>query len=198
MGVYGIINAFYCRRWYILAGFVFVLQYVGFALYVVFKGIPSPVSFALGIAPNPDPAHLFALGLVAGSLSFGGAYTSIPVIQAEAVILGQWLPQRVFLDCIAIGNILPAPLVIFVTFVGFQGGFSYGGVGYAFAGAILITIGMFMPCFIFTIAGHDLLEKLVRNKVVYGSLYKTDFPDSSCLFRWGMWSRCGRCCHCGS
>ena len=46
------------------------------------------------------------------------------------------------IDCIAIGNILPAPLVIFVTFVGFQGGHVHGGLGYAFAGATVITIGM--------------------------------------------------------
>lgn len=165
LGIYGVINACYSRRWYILAGLIFVLQYVGFALYVIYRGFPSPISFALGIAPVPDLPHLFALGLVAGSLSFGGAYTAIPVIQAEAVILGGWLPQRVFIDCIAIGNILPAPLVIFATFVGFQGGYSQGGLGPAFGGAVLITIGMFMPCFIFTIAGHEILEKLVRNKV---------------------------------
>jgi hypothetical protein len=40
-----------------------------------------------------------------------------------------------------------------------------GGLGNAFAGAVVTTLGMFLPCFIFTIAGHDLLEKLVRNKV---------------------------------
>lgn len=40
-----------------------------------------------------------------------------------------------------------------------------GGLGSAFAGAVVITIGMFFPCFVFTIAGHELLEKLVRNKV---------------------------------
>jgi hypothetical protein len=165
LAIYGLINAFYSRRWFVLAGLLFVLQYVGFALYVVYKGFPSPVSFALGICPVPDPPHLLALGVVAGSLSFGGAYTAIPVIQAEAVVLGGWLPQRVFIDCIAIGNILPAPLVIFATFVGFQGGYYHGGLASAFAGAVLITLGMFMPCFIFTIAGHEVLEKLVRNKV---------------------------------
>ena len=42
--------------------------------------------------------------------------------------------------------------------------------GTAFAGAIIITIGMFFPCFVFTIAGHHLLEKLVHNKVMYTQL----------------------------
>ena len=69
-----------------------------------------------------------------------------------------------FIDCIAIGNILPAPLVIFATFVGFQGGLK-DGLGNAFAGAIIITLGMFFPCFLFTVAGHRLLEKLIQNKV---------------------------------
>jgi chromate transport protein ChrA len=109
--------------------------------------------------------NLFVLGLVAGSLSFGGAYTAIPFIQVEAVLRGGWLSQNVFIDCIAIGNVLPAPLVIFATFVGFQGGLIDGGLGNAFAGAIIITLGMFSPCFLFTVAGHSLLEKLIQNKV---------------------------------
>lgn len=123
------------------------------------------MALALGIAKTPSLVNLFVLGLVAGSLSFGGAYTAIPFIQVEAVLKGGWLAQRVFIDCIAIGNVLPAPLVIFATFVGFQGSLIDGGLGKAFAGAIIITLGMFFPCFIFTIAGHDLLEKLVHNKV---------------------------------
>jgi chromate transport protein ChrA len=150
---------------WISGGALFVLQYVAYAIYVVFRGVPSPVSLALGIAKTPSLINLFALGLVAGSLSFGGAYTAIPFIQVEAVLKGRWLPQSVFIDCIAIGNIVPAPLVIFATFVGFQGGLVDGGLGHAFAGAVLITIGMFFPCFVFTIAGQGVLEKLVHNKV---------------------------------
>ena len=140
------------------------MQYVGSALFVVFRGFPSPVSLALGIATTPSLINLFILGLVAGSLSFGGAYTAISFIQVEAVLKGSWLPQSVFVDCIAIGNILSAPLVIFATFVAFQGGLREGLVN-SFAGAVLITVGMFFPCFLFTIAGHGMLERLVRNKV---------------------------------
>lgn len=127
------------------------MQYVGFAVFVVFWGFPSPVSLALGIAPTPSLINLFVLGPVAGSLSFGGAYTAIPFVQVEAVLKGGWLSQNVFIDFIAIGNILPAPLVIFATFIGFQGGLK-DGLGNAFAGAMIITLGMFFPCFLFTIA----------------------------------------------
>jgi len=150
------------------------------------------VSLALGISPSPSLIHLFILGLVAGSLSFGGAYTAIPFIQVEAVLKGRWLTQNVFLDCIAIGNVLPAPLVIFATFVGFQGGLVDGSLADAFAGAVIITLGMFFPCFLFTIAGHELLEKLVRNKVrrsrmlalpirlTYGNQILSSFFDGLC------------------
>merc|ERR1712093_323189 len=147
LGFYGIWYSLTARRLWIPAAVLWILQYVGFA-------------------QTPSLINLFVLGLVAGSLSFGGAYTAIPFIQVEAVLKGGWLPQSVFIDCIAIGNILPAPLVIFATFVGFQGGLQDGGLGAAFAGAVIITFGMFFPCFLFTIAGHSLLEKLVRNKLL--------------------------------
>lgn len=164
-------------RLWIPSGLLFVLQYVAYGLYVAYRGVPSPVSLALGVATTPSLVNLFVLGLVAGSLSFGGAYTAIPFIQVEAVLKGGWLSQYVFLDCIAIGNVLPAPLVIFATFVGFQGGLVSGSLGNAFAGAVLITLGMFFPCFLFTIAGHELLEKMVRNKVCEGALCS----DSECI-----------------
>ncbi|KAH7025088.1 chromate transporter-domain-containing protein [Microdochium trichocladiopsis] len=175
LGLYGIIYAFIARRLWIPAGVLFILQYVGYALYVVFHGVPLPVSLALGIAKTPSLINLFVLGLVAGSLSFGGAYTAIPFVQVEAVLMGGWLPQSVFIDGIAIGNILPAPLVIFATFVGFQGAYGQdGSLGNAFAGAVIITLGMFFPCFVFTIAGHEVLEKLVHNK------FLSSFFDGLC------------------
>ena len=171
LGLYGIIYMFVARRLWIPAAALFVLQYAGYAIYVVFRGVPSPVSLALGVARTPSLVNLFVLGLVSGTLSFGGAYTAIPFVQVEAVLLGAWLPQSVFIDGIAIGNILPAPLVIFATFVGFQGAYmENGSLGNAFAGAVVITLGMFFPCFVFTIAGHDLLEKLVQNQVSTSSL----------------------------
>ncbi|PMD63856.1 chromate transporter [Hyaloscypha bicolor E] len=166
LGFYGMWYMLIFRRLFIPAAILFILQYVGFAIYVVYRGFPSPVSLALGIAPTPTLANLLVLGLVAGSLSFGGAYTAIPFIQVEAVLKGRWLSQNVFIDCIAIGNVLPAPLVIFATFVGFQGGLVCSGLGNAFAGAVVITLGMWFPCFLFTVMGHSLLGKLVRNKLL--------------------------------
>ncbi|KAE8549082.1 hypothetical protein EYB25_007597 [Talaromyces marneffei] len=174
LGLYGIIFLLTSHGMWIIATILFTLQYVVYGVYVHFRGVPSPVSLALGIAETPTLGNLFILGIVAGCLSFGGAYTAIPIIQVEAVLKGGWLPAHVFLDCIAISNVLPAPLTIFATFVGFQGGLVAGGLGEAFAASIIITVGILAPCFIFTIAGHSLLEKLVCNKIL------SDFFDGLC------------------
>ncbi|CAG8739111.1 29290_t:CDS:2 [Gigaspora margarita] len=128
--------------------------------YFITLAIPSPSSLGIGVAKadpgsGPDPGHTFALGLVAGSLSF-----------AEAVTIGNWMAISTFLDSIAIGNIIPSPLVMFSTFIGFQAGYLWGdhNVGYGLLGGLLIAVGMLFPCFLFTILGHNLLELLVRNK----------------------------------
>ena len=60
-----------------------------------------------------------------------------------------------FLDGIALGGVLPAPLIIFSTFVGFVGG---GAVG-----AIAITAGVFLPAFAFTLVGHGFFERLTAD-----------------------------------
>jgi len=54
-------------------------------------------------------------------VTFGGAYTTLPFIYAAAVQSGGWLSQRAFLDAIAITNMMPTPLVMFVTLVGYVG-----------------------------------------------------------------------------
>jgi chromate transporter len=100
--------------------------------------------------------------LRAGLLTFGGAYTAIPFIQHDAVEVGGWLTNAQFLDGLALSGLLPAPLIIFSTFVGYIGG---GPLG-----AIVLTIGVFAPAFAFTIIGHEYLEKLIENKSAHAFL----------------------------
>ncbi len=88
LGLYGVIYTLIARRLWIPAILLFILQYVGYALYIVFRGVLSPVSLTLEIAKTPALINLFILGLVAGSLSFGGAYTAIPFIQVETILKG--------------------------------------------------------------------------------------------------------------
>ena len=97
--------------------------------------------------------ELFVSGFKAGMLTFGGAYTVIPFLQEDAVLDGAWMTNAQFLDGLALSSLLPAPLIIFATFVGYLGG---GAVG-----AVVLTIGIFLPAFAFTLIAHDPLEKIV-------------------------------------
>ena len=151
------------------------IQYLVYGVLVGLYGFPSENSLSVGVSPSPSLERLFALGLVAGSLSFGGAYTTIPLILQEAVIRGGWITQQTFLDGVALANALPAPTVIFSTFIGFIGGKVYSGgdatgsggsVWYGLLGGLLMTIGMFTAPFAFAVLGHPVLAKLTEMEAV--------------------------------
>ena len=120
--------------------------------------LPNAPGFVLQALPampmSPGFGELFFSGLRTGLLTFGGAYTAIPFMQNDAVVKGGWLTQTQFLDGLALSSILPAPFIIFSTFVGYLGG--------GLPGALLLTAGVFLPAFAFTLIGHDHLERLVE------------------------------------
>jgi len=143
---------------YVLAGFLVIILIVSYALYVYFLGKPESSVLGSSVVTTNQLYDLFLLGLLAGLLTFGGAYTAIPFVQQSAVIRGGWLPNNVFLDSIAIAAVLPAPLVIFNTFVGYYGG--------DLPGALLMTLGVFLPAFSFTLIGHEFFEKATKLKII--------------------------------
>jgi chromate transporter len=106
--------------------------------------------------------RLLLSGLLAGLLSFGGAYTAIPLLRREAVVSGAWMTDTQFVDGLALTGILPAPLVIFGTFVGYLGG--------GLAGAVAMTVGIFLPAFAFTLAGHAMIERVVETPSLHAFL----------------------------
>ena len=100
-------------------------------------------------------AALFLSGLKAGLLTFGGAYTAIPFVRHDAVGRG-WVSDGQFLDSLAMSGIIPAPLIIFATFVGYLAG--------GFAGALAITAGIFLPAFSFALLFYDRLEQVIEDE----------------------------------
>jgi putative chromate ion transporter len=140
------------------AAAVLLLTFGGYILYVALTGSTPSLAIATGITIPNTWYYIFLLGLLAGLLTFGGAYTAIPFVQQIAVLNGHWLTNTQFLDSIAVGSVLPSPLVIFTTFVGFVS----GGI----VGSLLMTLGMFIPAFSFTLVGHNLFEKLVNIKQI--------------------------------
>jgi chromate transporter len=100
-------------------------------------------------------AALFLSGLKAGLLTFGGAYTAIPFVRGDAVGRG-WVTEGQFLDSLALSGVIPAPLIIFATFVGYIA----GGLG----GALAMTAGIFLPAFAFAILFYDRLERVIEDE----------------------------------
>jgi chromate transporter len=144
-----------------LAFSVTVVFICGAAAFLVINGIQPAALVGSPGPPVPDSegqtaslAGLFWAGLRAGLLTFGGAYTVIPFLQEDAVSSGAWMSNAQFLDGLALSGLLPAPLIIFSTFVGYVGG--------GWEGALLMTVGIFLPAFAFTLLGHDALERLVH------------------------------------
>jgi chromate transporter len=99
--------------------------------------------------------EIFFEGLKAGLLTFGGAYTVVPFLHSSAVEGHHWLTNEQFVDGLAIGGILPAPLIIFSTFVGYLTG--------GLVGALVITFSIFLPAFVFPIFLHRQLVALAEN-----------------------------------
>lgn len=136
--------------------------------YLAFTGLSfTPASLAQSASSTTltKPASLLTLfwsGLRSGLLTFGGAYTVIPFLQHDAVQVGAWMTDVQFLDGLALSSLLPAPLIIFSTFVGY--------VGSGASGAALITIAIFSPAFAFTMIGHQYLERLVENQAAHAFL----------------------------
>ncbi len=100
-------------------------------------------------------AEIFWEGLKAGLVTFGGAFTVIPYLHDAAVESQRWLTEGQFVDGLAMSGVLPAPLIIFSTFVGYIAG--------GLTGALVITVGIFLPAFIFPIFFHRVLVGIAEN-----------------------------------
>jgi chromate transporter len=99
--------------------------------------------------------QIFLEGLKAGLLTFGGAFTVIPFLRESAVEGHHWLTASQFNDGLAMSGILPAPLIIFSTFVGYIAG--------GMVGALAMTLGIFLPAFLFPIFLHRQLVAIADN-----------------------------------
>src|SRR5438034_262663 len=97
-----------------------------------------------------------------GLLSFGGAYASLVFVQRGAVAQYHWLSDGQLLDGVALSVATPGPFMLFTTFVGY--------IASGISGAIVATFFVFLPSFIFVIAGVHYVEKVRENRRIQAFL----------------------------
>jgi chromate transporter len=128
---------------------------------------------ALGSDSSLVEMALFFSG--AALLTFGGAYAVLPYVFHGAVSAG-WATPTQMVDGLALGETTPGPLIMFVSFVGFVGGFGaeFLGAGTSWASGILAAIVAtwftFLPSFFFILAGGPYVEATRHRTAFAGPL----------------------------
>ena len=131
----------------VIAGGILALSRIGAGL-----GSTSEVPF--GLRP------LFLCFLKIGSILYGSGYVLLAFLQDDLVTRWHWLTSAQLLDATAVGQVTPGPLFTTATFIGYV----KGGV----PGAILATVGIFLPSFLFIAVAGPLVPRL-RRSVIAGA-----------------------------
>lgn len=136
-----------------------VVGYIGLAV-VVLAALAVPVAYAAAgtTAPYVGAVSTFDIGayfLRIGSVLFGSGYVLLPVLEGDLVHRLGWLTQTQLLDAIAAGQATPGPVFTTATFIGYL----LGGT----RAAIVATLAMFLPAFIFAGLSSAMLDRLARS-----------------------------------
>ncbi|MEA5465070.1 chromate efflux transporter [Leptothoe sp. PORK10 BA2] len=105
---------------------------------------------------------LFIFFLKVGTLIFGGGLVIIPLLEFELVQRLGWLSTQDFINGVAIGQLSPGPVVLTAAFVGYKMA--------GFWGALVSTVGIFTPSFLFIMLAAPLLVRLRTNPWVQAFL----------------------------
>lgn len=97
-------------------------------------------------------SHLFLIFLKIGAVLYGSGYVLLAFLRADFVTRLGWLTDQQLVDAIAVGQVTPGPVFTTATFIGYV----LGGL----PGAILATVGIFLPSFIFVAISNPLIPRL--------------------------------------
>ena len=123
---------------------------------ILWAGAPAS---AAGVAASASaPVSLWALTgffLKVGSVLFGSGYVLLAFLRGDLVQRWGWLTDQQLMDAIAVGQFTPGPVFTTATFIGYV----VAGV----PGALLATLGIFLPSFVFVAASSPLIPRLRRS-----------------------------------
>jgi chromate transporter len=152
--------------------FLIILLLSGVVSLVIAEGMPrlgktTTLSAALGAFlllrfSDSRVLQIAWLFLKTGLFSFGGAYASLVFVQRGAVAQHQWLTDSQLLDGVALSVATPGPFMLFTTFVGFVAG--------GFVGAVVATLFVFLPSFVFVLGGVRYAERVRNNHLMQSFL----------------------------
>jgi chromate transporter len=115
------------------------------------------VSSAAGAATAFSLTMMFLFFLKVGAVLFGSGYVLLAFIRTDLVDKLHWMTNAQLLDAVAVGQVTPGPVFTTATFIGYM----LGGV----RGAIVATVGIFLPSFIFVSISGPLIPKLRRSPI---------------------------------
>ena len=117
--------------------------------------IVPPIVAAVGGGSAATGTTLFWFFVKAGAFVFGSGLAIVPFLYGGVVREHGWLTDQQFLDAVAVAMITPGPVVITVAFIGYlvQG----------FSGAVLAALGVFLPCYLFTVIPAPFFERFAGN-----------------------------------
>ena len=114
----------------------------------------TTVALAAASAIPFSMTRLFLTFLKIGAVAYGSGYVLLAFLRADFVAHLHWLTDKQLLDAIAAGMVTPGPAFASATFVGYLTG--------GLQGALLATLGMFLPSFVFIAIVFPLIPKLKK------------------------------------
>ena len=119
-------------------------------------GLAPAATTIAAATPEPYSAWtLFLLFLRIGATLYGSGYVLIAFIQADLVDRLGWLTDEQLIDAVAVGQFTPGPVSSTATFVGYLVG--------GWWGALVATVGIFLPAFVVVALFNPLVPKLRRS-----------------------------------